>query len=142
MDQCLGLESTTNMTALERHCAWPHNTQCLFFMVVKTDSDENISLVLPIRSAQGERIHKAGNITAQNAAFAEAIDDMMATLYTTKTHFLYRAADLHSSNLTNLQIALLTQWRIRKTPLISIDEAAANRSSWTTAYFIPVTLTS
>ena len=81
----------------------------LFFMGVKTNSDNNAALVFPVRSTRGERIHKAGSVTAQNAAFAEAINDTMATLYTTDTHFLCRATDLHSSNFTNLQIALVTQ---------------------------------
>ena len=71
-------------------------------MGVKTDSYDNVSLALPICSAQGERIHKADSVTTQNATFAEAIDDTMVTLYTTETHFLCRAADLHSSNLTDL----------------------------------------
>ena len=140
MDQGLGLEPVTKMTAMERHCARQHNTQCLFFMGATLDSDENVSLVLPIRSDRGDNIHKAGSVTAQNAAFSEAIDDTMASLYTSETHFLCRAADLHSSNLTDLQIALLTQWRLCKTPLISLDAAAANKSSWTAAYFIPVSL--
>ena len=140
MDNVLGLEPARKMTAMERHCERQHNTQCLFFMGTKMDADDNVSLVLPIRSDRGENIQKAGTITAQNAAFAEAIDDTMATLYTSETHFLVRAADLHSSNLTDLQIALLTQWKLCKTPLTSLDAAATNKSSWTAAYFIPVSL--
>ena len=106
MDQGLGLESATKQTAFDRHCAKLHNMECLFFVGVKTDSDNNATLVFPVRSTRGERIHKAGSVTAQNAAFAEAINDTMATLYTTDTHFLCRATDLHSSNFTNLQITL------------------------------------
>ena len=111
-------------------------------MGVATDADDNTTIELPIRSARGERIHKAGSITAQNAAFAEAIDDTMATLYATDTHYLCRAADLHSGNFTDLQIALMAQGKLRKTPLLSLDEAAINKSSWTTAYLIPVPLAS
>ena len=42
---------------------------------------------------------------AQNAAFAEGIDDTMATMYTSETHFIGHAADLQSGNLTDLQVS-------------------------------------
>ena len=42
---------------------------------------------------------------------------------------------------TTPQIALVAQCRICKFPLTSLDAAAKNKTSWTTAYFIPLSLT-
>ena len=42
--------------------------------------------------------------------------------------------------LPKLQCTLLSQFRACKTPLTYLDAAAANKTSWTVAYFIPVSL--
>ena len=101
----LGLKPATKMTAMERYLLRLHHTQCIFFMGVKTNTDDNVTLVLPVRSVQGENINKAGTGTAQNTAFTEGINETIPNMYTSETHFLGRAVDLHSGNLTDLQVS-------------------------------------
>ena len=137
----LGLDVTPKLTADEKSTKRLHLTQCLFFMGISKDADDVPTLVLPVRSSEGELIHKAGSKAAQNAAYREGIDDTMTRIYSTSTHFLGRAADFHSNSFTDLQGALITQFRVCKFPLASLDAAAANKTSWSIAYFIPLSLT-
>jgi len=106
----LGLDVTPKLTAEEKSNKRLHFTQCLFFMGISKDADDVPTLVLPIRSAEGELIHRAGSKAAQNAAYREGIDDTMTRIYSTSTHFLGRAADFHSNSFTDLQGALITQF--------------------------------
>ena len=65
----------------------------------------------------------------------------MTRIYSNSTHFLGRAADLHSNSFIDLQGALITQFRVCKFPLPSLEAAEAHKTSWSIAYFIPLSLT-
>ena len=78
-------------------------------MGVSKDADDNPILILPVRSAEGELIHKAGSKAAQNSAYREGIDDTMTRIYNESTHFLGDGADLHSTSFTDLQVSHIEQ---------------------------------
>ena len=103
MDLCL--ELPTKMIAEERSLQRQSNIECLFFMSVKTDADDNPILVLTNRSPGGKLVHKAGSKATQNSTYTEGIDDTMVTIYGNSTHFLGRTADLHSGRFADLQVS-------------------------------------
>ena len=89
----LGLDATPKMTAEERSLQRLHHIQCLFFMGVKKDANCNPTLILPVRSVEGELIHKAGSKATQNSAYRECIDNTMTRIYSNLTHFLGHTTD-------------------------------------------------
>ena len=105
----LGLDATPKMTAEERSLQRLHHIQCLFFMGVKKDANCNPTLILPVRSVEGELIHKAGSKAAQNSTYREGIDNTMTRIYNESTHFLGDGADLHSTSFTDLQVSHIEQ---------------------------------
>ena len=74
-------------------------------MGISKDTDDNPTLILPVRSAEGELIHKAGSKVAQNSAYREGINNTTTRIYSNLTHFLGRTADLHSNSFTDLQVS-------------------------------------
>ena len=77
----LGLEPPTKMTTEERSLQCQSNIECLFFVGIKTDADDNPTLVMLICLPKGELVHKAESKVAQNSAYTEGIDDTMTTVY-------------------------------------------------------------
>ena len=101
----LGMDTQPKMSAEDRSLQRLNNIQCIFFMGIKDNADGTPALVLPIRSAEGDLIHKAGSKSAQNSAYREGIDDTMLRIFSTSSHFLGRAADLNSNSFTDLQVS-------------------------------------
>ena len=104
----LGMDTQPKMSAEDRGLQRLNNIQCIFFMGIKDNADGTPSLVLPIRSAEGDLIHKAGSKSAQNSAYREGIDDTMVRIYRKSSHFLGRAANSHSNSFTDLQVSKIS----------------------------------
>ena len=101
----LGMDTQPKMSAEERSLQRLNNIQCIFFMGIQDDADGTPSLVLPVRSTEGDLIHKAGSKAAQNSAYREGINDTMLRIYSNSSHYLGRAADLNSNSFTDLQVS-------------------------------------
>ena len=99
----LGLKNPTKLSIEEHGLLRQTNIDGLFFMGIRTNVNEKPTLVLHVRSPEGELNHKAGSKAAQNSAYREGIDDTMTYIYNSSNHFLSRAANLHSGSFTDLQ---------------------------------------